>query len=492
MIIHLLVALLSGAMMPLAFAPFSFWPIAILAPAILFFQMQFITRAVNSFWVGYCFGLGYFGFGVNWVYQSLHEYGQASPFVAGSLTVFLIAYLSLFVGFATLLLQKLKVAWGFSRALFSMPLLWFSLEWLKGWLFTGFPWLSLGYAHIHSPLAGFAPVTGVYGLGALSVLISVLLVIWKNEKRWYSPVILVILGASGYLLQLQEWTQRSGRSIDVVMIQGNISQEMKWQYDERAKIIGIYQDQTGPYWGSDLIIWPEAAIPGRSEDLQTEVLKPLAETALSHGSHLLTGIVVSDWMQRIYFNSMLMLGAGQGVYHKRHLVPFGEYFPLRGLLDFMRGYINIPMSDMSAGPNQQALLQVNDVPLGVSICFEDVFSRDINRDLPEAQILVNTSNDAWFGDSSAPHQHLQIARMRALETGRPMARSTNTGRSAFIDHRGRIISFTEMFTGQSLQATMQGRSGKTPFVAISGFQPWFAGLILGVLLSLIWKSSRTA
>ena len=289
--------------------------------------------------------------------------------------------------------------------------------------------------------------------------------------------LLLLIGLTGFALQQISWTRSYDGSLKVTMIQGNIAQELKWRSSERQRIIDTYWQETRRHWDSDLVVWPEAAIPGRSEDLQP-LLNGMADEARANDSNLLTGILVSDWQRRIYHNSMLLLGSNDGVYHKRHLVPFGEYYPLRSLLDFMREFIKIPMSDMTAGPAHQELIKVDDVRLGVSICYEDVFSRDINLDLPEANILVNTSNDAWFGDSLAPHQHLEIARMRSLETGRPMIRSTNTGRSAFIDARGRIISATDQFVLQTLTAELQGRTGSTPFITFARIQPWLAMLIL--------------
>jgi apolipoprotein N-acyltransferase len=265
---------------------------------------------------------------------------------------------------------------------------------------------------------------------------------------------------------------------------------MKWRRDDRQKILDTYWDATKLNWSSDLVVWPEVAIPGRSEDLQEEILLPMSMQASENNSNLLTGIVVSDWMKREYYNSMMLMGDHQGVYHKRHLVPFGEYYPFRQLLSFMKSYINIPMSDMKAGPDEQPMMSVNAVKLGVSICYEDVFSRDINRDLPAANILVNTSNDAWFGDSLAPHQHLEIAQMRSLETERPMVRSTNTGQSAFIDYKGAIIDITDQFKAQTLTAEIQGRSGSTPFIYFAKIQSWLAFLILGLSILMIKVVSR--
>jgi apolipoprotein N-acyltransferase len=482
---QMLIAFVSGALMPLAFAPFSYWPIAILSPALLIYQSGFTNRIGTGFLLGTAYGLGYFGFGVYWIYNSLHVYGHAPEIVAGGLTLLMIVTLSLFIGTTLWLYRRLILRYKHWAAIYSLPLLWFSMEWFKGWVLTGFPWLSLGYAHINSPLSGYAPITGVYGLSALSLFISLFLIRAIKHQNFLLLLPIFIISLAGYGLHNIEWTESAGEPLNITMVQGNIPQEMKWRRDDRQKIIDSYWDATKKHWDSDLVVWPEVAIPGRSEDLQEQLLKPLSEQARDNNSSLLTGIIVSNWIKREYYNSMLMIGANQGVYHKRHLVPFGEYYPFRDLLDFMKAYIKIPMSDMSAGPDQQPLMSVNESKLGVSICYEDVFSRDINLDLPAANILINTSNDAWFGDSLAPHQHLEIAQMRSLETGRPMVRSTNTGRSAFINHKGQIIAATQQFKAQTLSEELQGRSGSTPFLMFAMIQPWLATLFLLLALVLI-------
>lgn len=485
MLRQLLLALVAGACMPLAFAPFSVWPVVILSPAVLLYQLSIFDHKKSIFWLGWIFGLGYFGFGVYWIYNSLHVYGHAPVIVAAALALLMICVLSLFVGLFALLFQRLKQLKGLNTALWLAPLLWFSMEWFKGWIITGFPWLSIGYAHIDSPLAGFAPLVGVYGVGSLSILISVALVAGVKQKVGLAAAVIVLVTGGGLALNQLTWTEVSGDTLNVTMVQGNIPQEMKWRRKDRQKILDIYWQATRKHWNSDLIVWPEVAIPGRSEELEKDVLMPLAMQASEHNSSILTGIIMSDRNENEYYNSMLLLGKHQGVYHKRHLVPFGEYYPLRNLLAFMKSYIRIPMSDMAAGPDEQQLMSVNKVKLGISICYEDVFSRDINLDLPEANILLNTSNDAWFGDSLAPHQHLEIAQMRSLETGRPMVRSSNTGRSAFIDHKGKILDATDQFKEQNLTIDLQGRSGSTPFLSFARIQPWLAWLILVVSLSLV-------
>lgn len=473
--------------MPLAFAPFSFWPVVVLSPALLIYQTSLLSSGKFIFWLGCVYGLGYFGFGVSWIYNSLHVYGHAPVLVAGGLTLLMIMTLSLFIGAALSIYHILTQRYDSKVMLWSLPLIWFAMEWFKGWVLTGFPWLSLGYAHIHSPLAGFAPLVGVYGLSFLSIVISLSLVVWKKEKNPVFLGIVFFIGLTGFALQQIDWTEPSGEPLTITIVQGNIPQEMKWNRKYRQKIIDTYWKASQQHWDSDLIVWPEAAIPGRSEDLEKHLLLPMAKKASEHNSYLLTGILVSDLKKQEYYNSMILLGDRRGQYHKRHLVPFGEYYPFRDLLSFMQAYIKIPMSDMSVGPDHQDLMTVNDVSLGVSICYEDVFSRDINLDLPDANILINTSNDAWFGDSLAPHQHLEIAQMRSLETGRPMVRSTNTGSSAFIDFKGRLISKSEQFKQQTLSGKLYGRTGSTPFLSFAKVQPWFAGLILLLALIVILK-----
>lgn len=475
--------------MPLAFAPFLFWPLAILSPMVLFHLLSKANTPRQVFWLSWVYALGYFGFGVYWIYNSLHVYGHAPAILAAALTLLMIMTLSTFVATALYLYYRLIKANATSWLIWLLPPIWFSMEWFKGWVLTGFPWLSVGYAHVSSPLSGYAPIFGVYGVGMLSVLLSLLLSQSLKQKKVVCPLLLVGIPLLGYGLQQLDWTSESKEPLMVTMVQGNIAQEMKWRRSERSKILQIYWNASSPHWDSDLLVWPEAAIPGRSEDLEQSVLEPMSTKAAKQQSNLLTGVLVSDAANNSYHNSMIMLGEEQGQYHKRHLVPFGEFYPFRELLAFMRTYIRIPMSDMTPGPQHQPLMSVNGIKLGVSICYEDVFSRDINLDLPEANILVNTSNDAWFGDSLAPHQHLQIAQMRSLETGRPMVRSTNTGQSAFIDYRGRIMTATEQFKLQTLTTSLQGRSGSTPFLWFARVQPWLAWLILLVSVGLlIWQN----
>ncbi len=476
--VSLFLSILLGALLPLAFAPFSFWPLAILLPSLLFVLLDRKLPTKLLFANGWLFGCGYFGFGIYWTYNSLHDFGQAPPAVAAFISALLVVYLAVFPALTVCAWQWCKRQLG-EIAIWLLPLFWFAFEWLKGWLITGMPWLSLGYAHTESPLSGFAPIVGVYGISALSILISVAIVQLVRQKQYRAVGLILLIPISGIFLRSINWTEENGEPLKISLIQGNIPQEIKWQYEQRQNIFNIYWRETVKHWTSDLIVWPETALPGRSEDIENSILKPISAEAVKQNSHILTGVIVSDSDNNRFYNSMLLLGEQQGLYHKRHLVVFGEYYPLRWLLDFLRSWINIPYSDLTPGPDEQDLMSVKGIKLGLSICFENVFSRDIIRDIPESNILVNSSNDAWFGDSLAPHQHLQMAQMRAIETGRPMVRSTNTGISAFIDAHGRIEQRSEQFIAQSLSQSVQGRSGVTPFYYFVKVQ---GGLTLVILI----------
>ena len=484
----LIQALLLGSLLPLAFAPLSIWLLAILLPTLLILLVDTQTSWRRVFVIGGLFGLGYFGFGVSWVYNSLHDFGHAAPAIAGGLSALMIAYMAFFTAL-TLLGWKIVQQRAGARAIWLLPLFWFAFDWLRGWLITGMPWLSLGYSQVDSPLSGFAPIVGVYGLSALCLVMAIALIQVVKYRRYRFLAVVLLVPALGLGLGKIEWTEPHSAPLQVTMVQGNIPQEIKWRFEERQNIFNIYWRETSQHWDSDLIIWPETAIPGRSEDIAQGVLIPMSIAATENDSHILTGVVVSETANDAYYNSMLLLGSNQGVYHKRHLVVFGEYMPLRWLLDFMNSYINIPFSDLQSGGVDQEPMSINGVELGVSICFEDVFSREIRIALPGASLLVNASNDAWFGDSLAPHQHLEIAQMRALEFGRPMLRSTNTGVSAFIDHRGRIVERSEQFKTQSITQTMQGRTGSTPFYYFAGAQGYLALLII-FCLSYYWFKHR--
>jgi apolipoprotein N-acyltransferase len=355
------------------------------------------------------------------------------------------------------------------------------------------PWLSLGYAFIDSTANAWAPVIGVYGLGALVVATSG--AIWlvfsgSRRERMLCLLAMVILSATSLRLPAPgSWTKDSDAGIEVSLVQGNIPQELKWKPGRRELTQAHYLDLTDGEWGRRLIIWPEVAIPtlrNRVEDYLIEV----QQTAVMHGSTLLLGILVRDGDEAPLYNSLLALGADTGAYYKRHLVPFGEYFPVPGFLLDVGSLLGLQYSDFSAGPEVQEPLRVGEHVLGVSICFEDVFGDEIRRALPEAGILVNVTNDAWFADSLAPHQHLQIARMRALETGRSLLRVANTGISAVIGPDGVISTQSSQFAVDVRRARVAPREGMTPYARWGDLPVWCVVLlVLTGFAVLHWRAS---
>jgi apolipoprotein N-acyltransferase len=283
-----------------------------------------------------------------------------------------------------------------------------------------------------------------------------------------------------------DWTQPTGDPIKTAIIQGNIPQQIKWEPEQLVNTLVLYQKMTERHWDADLIVWPENALPAFYHQLNEFYLTPLAQQARDHHSDIVLGLPVMDDDGQSYYNSMLSIGQSEeGLYHKQHLVPFGDYVPfewLRGLIAFF----NLPMSSFVPGPAEQPLLEAAGHRLGISICYEDVFSTEVLQTLPEASLLVNATNNAWYGDSLAPHQHLQISRSRALETGRPLVRATTNGISAFVDFKGRILAQTPQFEQASLTQTIQPRQGKTPYVTLQRWAIW----LLALLMLALWAYHR--
>ena len=443
------VALLLGSLLPLAFAPFDIWPLAILIPVALLLLFEKSRPNKQTFLTGWLFGLGYFGFGVYWIYHSLHDFGSAPPVVATLITGLLVVYLALAPALAFLLYRQLREKFG-EAAIWILPLLWFALEWMKGWVITGMPWLSLGYSQTDSWMAGWAPLVGVYGIGALCWVVAICIYRLVRVKDWKLLPIPIVVFLAGWGLQTVNWTDPGDENLTVTLVQGNIPQELKWRYDQRQAIFNTYWRETNQHWDSDLIVWPEAALPGSYPSIDRSVVTPMQRAAVENKTPILTGLIYNDIGEREVYNSLMLLDEERSLYHKRHLVLFGEYYPMRWLMNFLAQWLTIPHSDLTHGPRDQPEVSLNGIVLGLSICFEDVFSRQIDLAMPAAGIFVNVTNDAWFGDSTAPHQHLQIARMRSLEFERPMVRAANTGVSAFIDHKGRLSSVTEQFRTQSI------------------------------------------
>ena len=491
-----LLAFIFGAMMPLAFAPFnsyshSFSYLIFFPLALFLFQLLYAATAKEAFFKGLLFGIGVFGVGVSWLYVAIHEFGAAHWSLAGLFTGLFVLLIALFHGlFGWSLLKVRERLRNKSREqfctqniliLFYMPVLWVLFEWLRSWVLTGFPWLLAGYPLIETPLSGYAPIVGIYGLSLLVVFISALLV--ARIKPAYSILSMVLLFAAGGLLGKIQWSEAQGESLSVALIQGNVAQNVKWNRRQLEKTKQLYVSLSRDHWqNNDIIVWPENAIPVFYHKLETSFYHHLTLQARATQTELITGLPVVDDASQQYYNGMTNLGGQQGFYYKTHLVPFGEYVPLAALLRGLIQFFDIPMSGFSAGAGDQALITIKGHKVVVTLCYEDVFAQDVIPQIPQSQFMLNLSNNGWYGDSFAPHQHLEMARMRALETSRELIRSTTSGISALIDYRGEILVQGPQFEAAVIKGKIQPRTGTTPYVFWGNYPVLLLIVLAGALL----------
>ncbi|MGB5338636.1 MAG: apolipoprotein N-acyltransferase [Gammaproteobacteria bacterium] len=482
-----LAVLLAGVLSVAAFAPFGWYPVVFFALAILFNQWLNDTPR-QAFLHGALFGLGFFGAGVSWVYVSVQVYGHVAVLPALLVTILFVLVLALFPALLGYVLRKAFAADTWAVLVLVFPAGWTLSEWLRGWVFTGFPWLNLGTGQIDSLLAGYAPVLGVYGTGwAVALTAAALLAALRRQQVVASVLGVTLLWGGGYLFGRMEWTQPYDRGLQVRLVQGNIAQEDKWAPENMLNTLTRYLELTAAGADSDLIVWPETAIPAFYHQVEDNLIPHLQSEMQAAGATLLTGIPVLDRSAWKYYNAVVTLGAEPAFYYKRHLVAFGEYLPLRGLLGTSLDALAVPNADFSGGDARQPPLQAAGYAVGTSICFEVAFPEEIIKALPEAALLVNVSNDAWFGNSLAPHQHLEMARMRAKETGRPMLRATNTGISAIIAHDGRIQARSPQFAEAVVTGRIVPRQGATPYVRTGN---WPVVIVCALLLVLVRISVR--
>lgn len=479
----LIAAVLAGGGLPLAFAPFGWFYLAPLSLAVLFWSWNCPPR--EAAWRGFAFGVAAFMTGTWWLYISVRLVGGTPLPVAFLLLGGLVAIMAAYTAACGYLGARLGRLPRLPRNLALLPGLWVLAEWLRGWVLTGFPWLSIGYGQIDGPLSAWAPVAGVYGVSLVTAMLAGMLVtlaLGTGRERAISAAGLAALALATMLLGQQRWTQADGPVLNVSVVQGAVPQLLKWLPGERRATMELYRGMTRPLQGQDLVVWPEAAIPA-PDDQVGDYLDEMRAWARSQGTQLLAGILTHDAANDAYRNSLLALGDSPGVYHKRHLVPFGEFFPVPDLVRRWMRMMNLPYSDIARGAEGQAPLRAGRIALAPTICYEDAYGAEQLAFLPEARLLVNVSNDAWFGDTIAPHQHLQMARMRALETGRYLVRSTNTGISAIIDERGGIRATVPQFEPAVLTGTAQPFAGSTPYVR-SGNLPVLLLAMLGVAVSM--------
>jgi apolipoprotein N-acyltransferase len=469
---------LAGAATVVAFAPVGVYPLALVTFALLAHRWREGSPRA-CFFGGFWFGLGFFLAGVSWVYVSMSEFGGMPVPLAAFSTLCFCAFLALFPAAAGWLQARIPAPTAV-RVYLLIPAAWTLFEWLRGVIFTGFPWIAVGYAATGWPMQGYAPLGGVYALTFLTLALAGS--VGFLFKKTHPLAAMVVFGATivgGEALRHLEWTAPVGEPIQASLLQGNVPQEMKFRPERYAKILETYA-RLAEGSQAKLVVLPETAVPNWLDQVDPAYLARLAAVARRNGGDLLLGVAYRE-PPRAYYNSVVSLGtAPPQIYHKHHLVPFGEFVP-PGFAWLMRT-VDIPMSDFSRGTSAPAL-QVAGQRVAVNICYEDVFGDEIAARLPDATLLVNVSNVAWFGDSLAPAQHLQMARMRAIETGRMHLTATNTGITAAIDRDGRVVARLPQYKEDRLEVRAQGYAGMTPYAHLRDWP--ILALCLGLLVAWV-------
>ncbi|MCW8194947.1 apolipoprotein N-acyltransferase [Proteobacteria bacterium 005FR1] len=481
-----LLALLAGALLPLSFAPYDLWPVALLS-LVAFSIVLDGSSGKQAFWRSWFFGVGMYGTGASWVFVSIYQFGNVAPPLAVLMTgLFVVLLASIFA------LPFIVIGRWFSHRpagiLLGLPAVWVFGEWLRSWLFTGFPWLYLGYGHLESWLAGWAPVAGVMGVSLVVAFTASAIAFvflgrssFARGRKWLTglPVVFALaIWLGGYGLKSVQWTRPYLEPVKVGIVQGNIPQERKWDRDFLRPTLERYFSMSEDLWDNDWVIWPEAAIPLLYHQA-LPFIDQLQDKALDHEAALITGVLYDRQDRLAYYNSIIAIGLGAGIYHKQRLVPFGDYVPLREYFGPILSIFDLPMSVLEPGPDTQRDLQVAEALIAPSICYEVAYPDTVAENAAESSILITISNDAWFGASIGPLQHMQIAQMRALETGRYLIRATNNGVSALVNSKGEIIGKTAQFVQATLEGEVELRQGLTPFMRWGSEPVLFLSLLLG-------------
>ena len=491
-----LLALAAGALTPLAMAPFDYWPLSLLSLALFYLGLRGLGPKA-AFGRGWCYGFGLFIAGTSWIYVSIHDYGGASAPLAALLTGGFSAGVALFFAIPAALWARwfrrneapLADALAFAA-------LWLAQEAFRGWFLTGFPWLYAGYSQLDGPLAGLAPLGGVWLVSFALALSAALLVNLVRLRR--APAFLVaalgLLAApwiTGLALKDHAWTRPLDEKLDVVALQGNVEQNLKWDPAQLEAQLALYRDMTLAARRTDLIIWPETAVPVLKEHAEG-FLSVMGRVAHDRQAALITGVPIRQANERgekRYYNGITVVGDGQGTYLKQQLVPFGEYVPLQDVLRGLIAFFDLPMSDFARGPADQPPLLAKGYRIAPYICYEVVYPEFAARLAAQSDLLLTVSNDTWFGTSIGPLQHLQMAQMRALEAGRWMIRATNNGVTVLIDPFGRIETAIPQFEKASLYGQVEPMQGLTPYLK---WRSWPLAILCGLLFGWALLASRIA
>ncbi|EKF75760.1 apolipoprotein N-acyltransferase [Alcanivorax hongdengensis A-11-3] len=475
-----MLALTAGLLFPLAFAPYGWVFLLPVSIGLGFWTLQRAGSARDALLRGWLYGLGMFGFGVAWLHVSMHDYGFMPLWMAVPFTGIFAAVIALYYGLTFYL------SWKLGRSALAFAGLWVVLDWVRGWLLTGFPWLYAGYALVDTPLARLAPLGGVWLLTLVAVLMgaSVVMLLRRQRHAWLPAALTVALMTGALLMPDTPFTHASGPRQKVALVQGNIPQDIKWQMTMRSATREIYQDLTAPIPADTLVIWPESAMIEFYQDIHG-FIDDQGKALADRGGALITGLPWrSDSDAGItYHNSIASIGKDglRGVYHKQKLVPFGEYVPMQSLIRGLIPFFDLPMSGFTPGKPSQPNLRALGHTVAPFVCYEILYPDLVAERSHNADLLLTISNDAWFGHSAGPHQHFQMARLRARETGRWLLRDTNNGITAIINEKGQVTDRLPQFERGVLYGEYQPRRGQTPFMRF-GIGPWL--LLSAVLIGL--------
>lgn len=455
-----IISLFAGILLTLSLAPYHQPLLAFISATLLLAAWSECSPMMAAL-RGFLFGFASFGTGVYWVYIAIHQYGHAELVFAILLTGLFISVLSVFPMIQGYVLNRFFQKPSAIKFFIAFPISWVLIDVIRGWFLTGFPWLYIGYSQLDTVFKSFAPFGSVFLLTFICAFggATFLSPFYLKRYQWISAALLFTsLFFGAYILTLKKVTLIDEVPIRISIVQGNIPQEEKWDAQKIIQTINKYQALTEPLWNSELIIWPEAAMPVFQTSAKF-IIDELNQTAKKHHASLIFGIPLKENNQ--YFNGLLLVGQNQGSYKKQHLVPFGEYTPFEPLSSWVMNKLEIPMSDASPGPKDQTLLEVKGMKIAPFICYEIIFPFLVRKNAADANVLLVISDDSWYADSIAKYQHLQMAQMRALETQRFIIFSTNTGVTAIIKPDGTIQNKLQEDTEGTLSGTIYGLGGHT-------------------------------